>query len=750
MELRKMNKRLVSRLALLSVVGIALVLTAAFQWGCGDNVKGTAYVNQKPVVYFVNVPPDSTRTSRNPLIHWVGLDSDGQVKQFRYIVILDTMLTRGHTPDSVYAQTVLPTIPVSQWTTLDVVTDPVPDPQTQGIIRMSASLTDPVNTYIPQYIFLQAVDDEGKYSDVAWKVMFRNDNPPETYVAAIDYDEFNNPFINARTSGGLITGVRLRWYGEDLMDYPVDPPAFQFQWKMYGPYAYDSITGGEWKMLVDSFTASVFVTNDAKIYRQLNGDTILIWCDSVDTVAGTIDSFICEQILVDTISGNNNYGRLERMFLLDDPTFVGHDLNRFVDSSKSADGTGWINEARDTIFNVYRNRPQAATTQMRFLFWARCRDDANVADLVPWYGPLGVIEPKYEREVAIIDWTKLSPAQRQCAPRRNVDGSLSRDSAYQYWHRALHSFFENVLGQDTLQFDSVDYIYINGRGDNIDLATLLQHKVLIAYNDDCKNSNWYGNAGISRGAMKIYKAIDAGVNVWFLMRSPFKGEFTDREQSFNPARERGDYQFVYYFPLEEVRYTGWSYWAGPLSGTTRPDVRIEDFEEALVINDESFSHPGWPNVQVDSANLHGRIAFGGNPLYYPKLSWRDSLGYYPEVGWVVRRRGTDPLFLYKSRYGANHPLGATFSYEGSPVAFRYSTSLFRTAFFCFTPLGMEDNSMQVVIDSVMNFLYDDNLAGPPSVNRYPNASVQVKAADIQANDRERAAIMSRLYGRDRD
>ena len=745
-----MKKRFTPRPALLAAVGIVLFLVVSLQWGCSDRVKGTAYVNQKPVVYFVNVPPDSTRTSRNPLIHWVGADADGQIRQFRYVVVLrDSMKiddSTYHTPNE-YALGDLQSLPQSRWTYLQVVTDPVPDPQTQGIVRMSASLTDPVNTYIPQYIYLQAIDDRGLHSDVSWKLMFRNDNPPETYVQAVGYDELSNPFINAPTSGGLITGVRLRWYGEDVLDYPVDPPPFQFQWKMFGPYKYDSITGGEWRLLIDSFTVPVFVTNDAKVYRKGNNDTIFVYCDSVDTTGDSVVSYVCEQIIVDTIAVNNNYGRLGRLFLVDDTAFLADSLYRFVDSSRSADGTGWTNDVRDTLFNVYRNKPQEATTQMRFLFWARCRDDANVADLVPWYGPLGVIEPKYEREVAIIDFTKLSRAQRHNAPYRDVDGSSSKDSAYTYWHRAMDGFARACLGQDTLGFDSTDYIYINGRGDDIELTALLQHKVVIAYNDDCKNSNWYGTAGISRGALKIYKAIDAGVNVWFLMRAPFRGDFQDREQSYSPLRDRGDYQFVYYFPMEEVRYTGWSWWAGPLfTDTSRRQIRIEDFEGAQVINDESFSHPGWPELAVDSANLKHRLSW--NP-FYPLISHRDSLPYYAEVGWVVRRRGTDPLYLYRSRYGANHPLGTQFSYEGSPVAFRYGTSLFRTAFFCFTPLAMEDSSMQVVIDSIMAYLYDENLVAPAAINRYPNAEIQIRAADIQANDRERAAIMSRLYGRDR-
>lgn len=752
MELMMKLREVVLRPALLFAIGTVLLLAASMQWGCSDRVKGTAYVNQKPVVHFVNVPPDSTRTSRNPLVHWVGADADGQIKQFRYVVVLwDSMKiddSTYYTPGE-YAAGELQSLPQSRWTYLDVVTDPVPDPQTQGIVRMSASLGDPVNTYVPQYVYLQAIDDRGAHSDVVWKLMFRNDNPPETRVQAIDYDEYNNPFINAQTSGGLVTGMRLRWYGEDLLDYPVDPPPFQFQWKLFGPYTYDSITGGEWKIVIDSFSARVFVTNDAKLYYQGKNDSILIYCDSVDTAMDTIVTYVCEKIMVDTVSANNSYGRLERLLLLDDAKFIADSLYRFVDSSESADGTGWISSTRDTFYNVYRNKPQEATVQRRFLFWSRCRDDANVADLVPWYGPFGVIEPKYEREVAVIDFTRLSEAGRQNAPFRDADGSASKDSAFAYWHRALDGFARDCLGQDALNFDSTDYFYLNGLGDNIDLSILLQHKVVIAYNDDSKNSAWYGPSGISRGALKIYKAIDAGVNVWFLMRAPFVGDFQFREQVFSPQRDRGDLQFPYYFPIEEVRYTGWSWWAGPLRpDSTRRILRIEDFNGALIINDASFSHPGWPDLTVDSVNLHHRLDW----YYpaYPMLTYRDSLPYYPEVGWVVRRRGTDPLYLYRSRYGANHPLGAAYSYEGSPVAFRYGTSLFRTAFFCFTPLGMQDSTMQIVIDSIMSYLYDQNLTAPAAINRYPNAEIQVRASDIQANDRERAAIMNRLYGKDRE
>ena len=64
-----------------------LLLPALFFGGCSKNLDGDTYANEKPVVWFVNVPPEDSRSSVNPIVNWYGQDRDGQIDYYRYIVV---------------------------------------------------------------------------------------------------------------------------------------------------------------------------------------------------------------------------------------------------------------------------------------------------------------------------------------------------------------------------------------------------------------------------------------------------------------------------------------------------------------------------------------------------------------------------------------------------------------------------------------------------------------------------------------
>jgi hypothetical protein len=83
-------------------------------------------------------------------------------------------------------------------------------------------------------------------------------------------------------------------------------------------------------------------------------------------------------------------------------------------------------------------------------------------------------------------------------------------------------------------------------------------------------------------------------------------------------------------------------------------------------------------------------------------------------------------------------LGISQSFNGRPVAHRLTTSLFKTVHFNFTPLAIDSTQMQVVVDSVLNWLYDPTL-GSSSVSdgRYPEAQVKVSVAEARENYRVR-------------
>lgn len=721
---------------LLVVLG-ALLASVLIWAGCTNRVTGTQKENQKPVVYFVNIPPDGSTSSRNPLVYWAASDPDGRVRAFRYIVVLQTALG-GQTPQQ-YSATInamdSATFIADKGVYLRV-DDSLPNPQTQAVVTMSADISDPVSQFVPQYVFLQAIDDRGLKSDVAYRVLKRNDNPPETSIEFLNYDEQASPFINAPTRGGLITGVRFQLTGDDP-DYPVNPPPFQFQWKLFGPYTYDTITGGEYAQMLNMVLDTVFVTNDAKVYRFGQGQFIVFYCDSIDSVRDTVFQVPCDTLFIDTITRANQYGNIRTIANVDDSTFKSSGLYRPVDSSKSADLTGWVYSQYDTVYNVFR-APEAqsdSTIQRRFLLWARCRDDAFVPDLTPAYGPCGVIDPKFERDVLIVDFYKVSLNAHINSPRSNArtQGILS-DSALQYWRRVLDNWGSSA-GLN-VGFDTTDYVKINGQGDRIDLKQYLQHKVAIMYNDDVIASGWYNGAGgLSDAASKTLKAVDAGVNVWYVMRTPFAGDMKTQ-----PAFYRPDQQFALYFGVDSVRFTGWGYYAN--IGAANPTFRIEDFVGAYPLKST------WPVLAIDTANLHGRYQWLEG-VYFNHLKWIDSLGALPEVGWAFRNNASDPLYLYKSMYGPIHPLGQQFSYEGAPCAHRMQSNLFRTVFFAFTPLGLQDGPAQVVVDSVMNWLYDKYLPSrTTTVDRYPDARLQISAAQIRKFDADRTKQVLEYLGKE--
>ncbi len=186
------------RTMLLVVLG-ALVGSLLFWAGCTNRVTGTMKANQKPVVYFVNIPPDGSTSSRNPVVYWAASDPDGRVRSFRYIVVLQDSL-HGQTPQQ-YSATISAMDSLGFLAAKGVylrVDDSLPNPQTQAVVTMSADISDPVSAFVPQYVFLQAIDDQGLKSDVAYRLLKRNDNPPSTAVEFLSYDEQASPFINLR------------------------------------------------------------------------------------------------------------------------------------------------------------------------------------------------------------------------------------------------------------------------------------------------------------------------------------------------------------------------------------------------------------------------------------------------------------------------------------------------------------------------------------------------------------------------
>lgn len=691
-------------IGLMLLILIALSMSVILSTGCTKRLDGEINQNMKPVVYFVNIPPPGHKFSRNPEIHWVGTDRDGLISYFRYHVV--TAPDMGATAPMDY----IAAVAANDWIRLDV--EPKgPDPMTSNIVAMSADLTDPVLTYVDQYVFLQAYDEEGLGSDIIYRVYSRNDNPPNSFVFGF-YDS-EVPFVNSVEPGGIITGVRLHWQGSDVIDYPSEPPPFEFDWRLYGPYTEDDMD-----VIRDEFQDSVYVTNDGGVYRM--GDTV-IRCDTFfleDTLTEA-----CDTLVVAHDTPRSAFGGLEHIFFVEDDDFKESPYRNIQQVSD-----GWVTNTFDTLWNVFAGKESDTTVQLNFIFWLRSRDDAQVPDLVPFFREIPVIDPRYERDIAIVDFSKPLPPF--------VSDPISLDLRKSYWKTTVDAWGRNT-GRDIV-FDtntittteflgmeiSPDYYSARFHGvaeGGLPIKLFLNHKVLVIYDDVLgapQPVEW----------RPLFKSIDAGVNVWLTARTPLIG---GSSQTLPPQNIIPSFEYMLFFGVTSMGYGAWMYYLEELDSPGSPPGRYQDFVGALWANRVPNSEP-WPNLSIDTAKLHSRYK------WYRGALWNEDCQGLPEVDWSVRLFGTEILYKYESCYGDAHPLGALRDFHGNPVAHRFETSFYRTAHFNFTTLAMEDSTMQIVIDSLFNWLYDPTLgSGLISENRYEDAQVKISSDEARQRYRDR-------------
>ncbi|UCD62961.1 MAG: hypothetical protein JSW34_09390 [Candidatus Zixiibacteriota bacterium] len=698
----------------LSFFAVSLVaLAAVILSGCADTLEGDINENLNPVVYFVNIPPEDFSFSHNPEVYWFGSDPDGQIDYYRYLVATaETVQSDQSDAALAYAATQ----DDSAWTYVDV--DPLQsDPQTAHVIPLTADMLDPVRTYVTQFIFVQAFDNEGAGSNIACRRFSRNDHPPATRIWNVAND---TPFVNSAVPGGIITGVNIRWEGSDERDYDeqglVAPP-FEYEWRLYGPYTDDSL-----QYIYDNFVETVFVTPEAVIYHF--GDTLIV-CDSVliDTVEEPYWEKTCDTIEFgpDDASSSTVHYRVDTLLDINNDYFARNLVTRSDDGIDE-----WVFDTQDTIYNVFAGyEDEGLTIQRKFIFWCRCRDDALVADPTPAFTWFPTINPRHERDVLVFD---MSSGQIPIGAVRLDLANLHVRKGYfkdmlETWNPSITFDTAGYWG-DYLQRADYDLMPQVGRSR---LRKLLSYKVLVIYEDAMYGSGFNSGSNIGANYVDVLTAIDAGINCWITARGFLFGNYADWERYPPVPPEMG-----YYFGVDGVFFAGWGAYmrigAGPVPSVT---VRIEDFIGAYSIDPEV-----WPDLAVDTALLHARYQldtlFTANFVCY----WIDSIASLPEVDWCERRYGTEVMYLYKSLYGPNHFLGWPYAIEGTPVAHRYETNLFRTAWFMFTPLAIEAGPMQELANEVMDWLYDPTLgAAKPTVveERYPGAAVKISVDEAREN-----------------
>jgi len=724
--------------ALFLVLGL-LALSACFMAGCAKKLEGTVYENEKPIVWFVNVPPEDSRSSVNPIINWYGQDRDGQIDFYRYIVVREDVMgdSLGKPVDwnptteplslteiQAFVDNYLVGMSDTLWTVLLVRADST-DPHTSNIVPMSAQMDDPVRTFVPQFVFVQAFDEEGLGSDIVYRRFLRNDNPPSTRIVAFIEGV---PFINSVLPTGPATGIRIRWQGSDVLDYPTDPPPFEFEWKLFGPY-----TQTQYNQIIADYLLPVFVTNDARIFkfhqppdtvgydtfwnadttaidsiRPRLQETALIVCDTTYENGVEIES--CDTILIDTLGGNNIYGNMDTLLRVYDDDFINSSFYVVADSSHDQYGNVWTTELRDSIYNVYWNHPADTTQTGRFIFVIRCRDDARVPDLTPAWRGFVVINPQHERDILVVNWSNRADENRY------LEKYLPS-----YWNNAINTWI-NQTGHSEVVFDTLlDVKHVSGYSQNNRMLSLiLKYKVAIMIQDAEVSGTW---SGLGLPVQNTMVGLQTGVNVWVAMRVPLGSHATGAPYGVDNAV--GEYQF--FFGVQQYTFPGWS--EGFFNnqdgwGFGRP--RTEHFIGTLSLDEEQ-----WPALSVDTALLRTRYKWEGAimPDTFPFMPYVPELGALPQVGWCVRTFDTEAMYLFRSKYGSEHAIFRRLSFHGRPVGIRLNRGLFRTVHFLFTPMALEQTGAQEITNNVLNWLYDGRVELSSAGKFAKNDAVASELAD---------------------
>jgi hypothetical protein len=212
--------------------------------GCSKlDRKGTPPENSPPLVYFSNIPPESTYFSVNPRIYWYGTDVDGFVVSYQYaVMVTDSVLSFGGLDQ---VRSFLHDIPsdstswVDQTTLKNILGFHVRAAYGghQQNVRMYADM-DP-NIYTPQYVFLRAVDNDGAVSnDMIYRLYYRNNHRPQAFIdTTAGFVEEAHYCLDDTTA--TWHGISMSWSGLDTADYPDarNQPAFLFRWDLVGPFA---------------------------------------------------------------------------------------------------------------------------------------------------------------------------------------------------------------------------------------------------------------------------------------------------------------------------------------------------------------------------------------------------------------------------------------------------------------------------------------------------------------------------------
>ncbi|GEM_PF-1030788 len=695
----------------LIICALVLTIYAVGMWGCSKEISGPPRVNQPPHVQFVNIPVEGTQFSADTSIYWFGTDVDGFIRYYRYAVVESSMVARlagddivafvANHPDSI------------DWTVLEVT---LQNPQTSARIKLKADSLDPVRSFVASYIILQAIDNLGAESEVAFRLFKKNNHFPET---TIGYVLLTDPYVNAKDSSGVLEGVRMTWSATDPIDYPRNPPPFQYRWRCFGPFSKAGLDS-----LKKYLRVRVFVDAYGDYYQR--GDSLKI-LSRVDTTINnsvtppeTTFTPIYTYYPVNNLgAANQALGKWRNYFIgafrgLDTMIFSQDSLlalKQWRDSLDPAvnpgilvkESQGWGYDQSVRLYNLFANKQVDAagdtTRTGYFIFTCQSRDDSDVPDKVPAHTFFQVIEPKFERDLLIVDITRYNygPANVNFPmfgifdrPLETMDlqfniplGFVARDAYGEFANNWKANCFdateilEEVYAYGTFMGYSYngctqDYISTCNLTDfsllndtiglnQVPLRDILKHKVVLLYKDDPFNGIDFSNTT----ARSLIRFLNSGGSVWTMARAPFGSSLPSIDFAYSVPV---DAIYRLYFSIDSIFFSGWQginndhiddsmaiLGGQPIDLPYRDKFyRIDDFIGGDAITGNAV---GVPDVYIDTALVKQRYIYqvwdplNGKVFYYP-YPYIDTIPALPEVGALepLKLPGYKSLYLYTSRY----------------------------------------------------------------------------------------------------
>ena len=264
---------------ILLTVALAALLIAS----CSSSTKpdpGKNPVNKAPKVEMVNIPPDNSHFTTNPVLYWFGTDVDGRVVAYEYAVVPCSLIAaRKDTSkaDSIIAYA-KEFIPDSSWTVVNVVGSNNPN---EGTIRIPADPNPKVS--VLSYFFVRAVDNDGAKSNIDFRLYSRTNHPPDTEIKTLA-DEFG--YYDMPETTLTYRGIAFEWKGTDKIDYPTDnpEPTFEFKYQVLGPFdeiPYKRSDVDTLRNVIDTARFEAGVTPDKLVEESVDTATNKEW------VAGT-------------------------------------------------------------------------------------------------------------------------------------------------------------------------------------------------------------------------------------------------------------------------------------------------------------------------------------------------------------------------------------------------------------------------------------------------------------------------------